>query len=304
MNLTTKSSFVTFLLVTLTLTNSFSQDLDELMKKNERPETSYATATFKGTRLIHGHSIEAPAKGVLQLMFSHRFGTLEDPLYTFLGMNQASIRFGFDYGISNKLSVGLGRSSGLGGTLPPPTYDFYVKYKLLTQSTGAVNMPVSISLVGAFAIDTEHWPNDGVVRTDNDRLSYTGQILIARKFNEKFSLQLMPTVVHRNLTDSPDQLNTLVALGIGGRLKLSKRTALTAEYYFNKPNSLGAGYYDPVAIGFDIDTGGHVFQIMLTNSPGLIEPQFLGRTSTNFFDGPKAIRLGFNFSRVFTVKKS
>jgi hypothetical protein len=236
-------------------------------------------------------------------MFSHRFGTLEDPVYTFLGMTQASIRFGFDYGISNKLAVGLGRSSGLGGSLPPPTYDFYAKYRIVTQSSGEVNFPVSISFLAASAINTQHWPADGIVRTDKDRLSYTGQLLIARKFNDKFSLQLMPTFLHRNLTNSPDQLNTLLALGIGGRIKITKRAAITAEYYYNQPNRLGAGYYNPVGIGFDIETGGHVFQIMLTNSTGLIEPQFLGLTSTNFFDGPKAVRLGFNFSRVFTVKE-
>ena len=134
-------------------------------------------------------------------------------------------------------------------------------------------------------------------------MTYTGQFLVARKFSELFSLQVMPTLLHRNLTDSPDQLNTLWAVGVGGRIKLTKRTAFTAEYYFNEPNSLGNGFYNPVAFGFDIDTGGHIFQIMFTNSAGLIEPQFLGRTSTNFLDGAKGIRMGFNFSRVFTLRK-
>jgi hypothetical protein len=217
-------------------------------------------------------------------------------------MTQASIRFGFDYGITDKLAVGLGRSSGLGYTDPPPTYDFYAKYRVLTQSTGAHNSPVSISLLGATAINTIKWPNDGITRTNNDRMYYTGQVLIARKFSERISLQLMPTIVHRNLTDTPDQANTLYSIGVGGRFKLTKRAAFTFEYYYTDPSSLGIGYYNPVAIGFDIETGGHVFQIMLTNSTGLIEPQFIGHTYTNFTDGAKAIRLGFNFSRVFTLK--
>lgn len=303
MNHTPKTSSYAVLILCLITHFAYSQSLDELMKKEEGSTTTYATATFKGTRLIHGHSIEAPAKGVMQLMFSHRFGTLEDPLYTFLGMNQAAIRFGFDYGITNKLAVGLGRSSGLGGTTPPPTYDFYAKYRVVTQSSGAVRFPFSVSLLGATAIDTEKWPQDGIVRRGSDRFSFTGQMLLARKLNERFSLQLMPTVVHRNLTDSPDQHNTLLALGVGGRVKLSKRTALTTEWYANQPNTLGVGYHNSFAIGYDIETGGHVFQIMLTNSMGLIEPQFIGRTTTNFLDGAKAIRIGFNFSRVFTVKK-
>ncbi len=303
MNLTKNN--LTAIAVTLLVNIHFStiaQSLEDLVKSSDSTHAvTYVTGTFKGTRLVHGHSVEAPAKHILQVMFSHRFGTLEDPLYTFFGMNQASIRFGFDYGISNRLAVGLGRSSGLGGTVPPPTYDFYAKYKLLQQSTGENGMPVSVSILAATAINTERWPDDGIPRTSADRMAYTGQILIARKFSEAISLQFMPMIVHRNLTDAADQDNTLVALGIGGRLKLSKRTALTAEYYFNKPGSLGSGYYNPVAIGFDIDTGGHIFQIMLTNSMGLIEPQFLGRTSTNFVDGAKAIRLGFNFTRVFNV---
>ena len=281
----------------------FSQSIDELMKEASEKETQFASATFKGTRLIHGHSVEAPSKGVLQVMFSHRFGTLEDPAYTFLGMNQASIRFGFDYGLTSHLALGVGRSSGLGGTTPPPTYDFYAKYRLATQSTGNVNMPFSIAVLGATAVDTERWPSDGIPRSGVDRFSYTGQLLIARKFSEGFSFQVMPTIMHRNLTDSPDQLNTLYSFGMGGRIKLTKRTALTAEYYYCDPGKLGVGYHNAVAIGFDVDTGGHVFQIMLTNSNGLIEPQFLGRTTTDFLDGAKSIRIGFNFSRVFTVSK-
>ncbi|NOT76885.1 MAG: hypothetical protein HOP08_18325 [Cyclobacteriaceae bacterium] len=294
---------ILFALLSVSFLPSFSQNLDSLMEQNEPEETVYTSATFKGTRLINGHSVELPGKGVWQLMFSHRFGTLEDPVYTFLGMNQAAIRFGLDYGISNKLAVGIGRSSGLGGFVPPPTYDFYAKYKIISQSAGVINMPFTISILGALAIDTEKWP-PGVIRTDNDRFAYTGQILIARKFSERFSLQLMPTFLHRNLVEADDQKTTLFSMGVGARLKVSKRMALTAEYYYNQSNTIGEGFYNPVAIGFDVDTGGHVFQIMLTNSTGLIEPQFLGRTTTNFTDGAKAVRLGFNFSRVFNSKKN
>ncbi len=296
-----KNSIITALAVILFLPYSYSQNLDSLMAKNALEETVYSTGTFKGTRLINGHSVESPGKGVWQVMFSHRFGTLEDPLYSFFGLDQASVRFGLDYGISDRLALGIGRSSGLGGSLPPPTWDFYLKYKVLRQSSGVVNMPVSVSIMGAAAINVEKWPA-GLIRTDADRYYYTGQILIARKFSERFSLQLMPTFFHRNLV-APDQKQSIFSVGMGGRLKVSKRAALTAEYYYSDPNSLGAGFYNPVSIGFDIETGGHVFQIFLTNSTGLIEPQFLGRTESNFFDGAKAVRLGFNFTRVFGGKR-
>jgi len=281
----------------------FAQSMEELLKKDTEHETTVVTGTFKGTHLIHGHSIEAPAKGVLQSTFSHRFGTLEDPVYTFLGMNQASIRFGFDYGISDKLSVGIGRSSGLGGSTPPPTYDGYVKYKVLSQSTGERNIPLSISAVIASAVDTEQWPNDGTVHPASDRMYYTAQLLVARKFGERLSLQLMPTMLRRNLLTQDDQKKNIASIGVGGRWKVSKRTAFTFEYYASQASALGRDHYNPIAIGYDIDTGGHIFQIMLTNSMGLIESQFLGNTTTNFFSGPGGMRLGFTFSRVFNLKK-
>lgn len=281
-----------------------AQSMDDLLKQEAKPGKELVTGTFKGTHLVHGHSVESPGKSVLQSTFSHRFGTLEDPVYTFLGMNQASIRFGFDYGITDYFAVGVGRSSGLGGTTPPPTYDGYLKYKLLSQSTGSRNSPVTVSALIASAVDTEQWPNDGTVYRASDRMSYTAQLLIARKFGERFSLQLMPTFLRRNLVIQSDQSKNLPSVGFGGRWKVSKRTALTFEYYANNPNSLGSGFYNPIAIGYDIDTGGHIFQIMLTNSLGLIESQFLGGTTTNFFEGPRGMRIGFTFSRVFTLKKN
>jgi len=296
-----------------TLQFSNAQNLDSLMSAAKGKQTEYATATFKGTRIINGHSIESPNKGVLQVMFSHRFGPLNDPLYTFLGLTQASIRFGGDYGITDRLAVGLGRSSGLGGTTPPPTYDVYAKYKVLLQSSGEINMPVTVSVLLASAINTTKLPHtDGSSYNFQDRLYYTAQILIAKKFSDRFSLQLMPTILHRNFTDSPDQQNTLYTLGIAGRIKLSKRVAITGEYYASLPNTLGVGYYNPLALGFEIETGGHVFQIHITNTQGLVENQFIGQTTANIFTGDNsngnafynamtALRIGFNFSRVFTI---
>lgn len=281
----------------------FAQSIEDLLEKETASAATIVTGTFKSTHLIHGHTIEAPAKGVLQSTFAHRFGTLQDPLYTFFGMNQASIRFGFDYGITDRFSVGIGRSSGLGGTTPPPTYDAYLKYRVLSQSSGKINIPVSVSAMFATAVDTEQWPNDGTVYTGANRMAYTGQVLIARKFSDRLSLQLMPTFLYRGLVFSSDQKKDIASIGVGGRWKLTKRTAFTFEYYAASAKSLGSGYYTPIAIGYDIDTGGHIFQIMLTNSLGLIESQFLGNTTTNFFSGPGGMRIGFTFSRVFNVKK-
>jgi Membrane bound beta barrel domain (DUF5777) len=272
-----------------------AQSMDELMNNAQKNSTEYVFATFKGTKVINGHSIEAPAKGVLQLIFSHRFSAMNNGFYDLFGFDGANMHFGLDYGISDKLVVGLGRSS------LQKAYDGYIKYKLLRQSTGASNMPVSVSLLAATAINTLQYT--GFEFKTIDRLYYTGQILIAKKINSKFSLQLMPTLVHRNYVDNQDQENDLLAIGFAGRAKLTKRMSLTGEYYYNLPNRLGAGYYNPLAIGIDIETGGHVFQVHFTNTPGMIEHQFIGMTDYNFTEGFKGIRMGFNFSRVFTIVK-
>jgi len=297
-----KNSVLACLLV-CSLGMSVAQNLDSLITEAEEKRIEYITATFKGTRVINGHSIESPSKGVLQLMFSHRFGPLDDPAYTFFGLNQASFRFGLDYGLTQRLAVGIGRSSGLGGGSPPPTYDGYLKCKILRQAKGNRVVPISLSLVLAASYNTDKLfkRNDGSSYGYIDRLYYTTQILIARKFGNRLSVQLMPTFIHRNFTFTPDQHNNLYVMGFAARVKITKRMAITGEYYASFPNSLGTGFYNPLAIGFEIETGGHVFQIHATNSQGLIESQFIGQTTNNFFDGATAIRLGFNFSRVFTI---
>lgn len=280
---------------------SHAQNLDSLMQAESKPEKTLITATFKGTKIVNGHSVESPSKGVLQLMFLHRFGPLNEPLYDFLGMDQATIRIGLDYGITKNLAVGVGRS-----TLQK-AYDFYAKYRILTQSKGYRAVPVTVSIVAATAVNTEKKQFDPLLtysETGLHRLYYTAQLLVARKFGESLSIQIMPTAIHRNLVDNLDQSNTIYSLGVGGRVKLTKRFALTGEYYFTPENQLGKGFYNPLALGFDIETGGHVFQIHVTNTSGMIEHHFIGATNTDFFDGSTSVRLGFNFSRVFTIVRS
>jgi Membrane bound beta barrel domain (DUF5777) len=134
----------------------------------------------------------------------------------------------------------------------------------------------------------------------SSRITYAFQGLVARKFTESFSLQLMPSVVHYNLAPAPNMNNNVYALGVGGRLKLSKRIALNAEYYHQIPDTQYAGTTNSLAIGFDIETGGHVFQLYFTNSTGMTERTFMAETTGDFFKGD--IHFGFHLSRVFTLK--
>ncbi len=278
---------------------------DDLMKMMEDAipkKKEYATATFKATRLINGHSIENAAAGVLDFKISHRFGMVNKGSYELYGLDQATMRIGFDYGITKRLNIGIGRSTF------QKQYDGFVKLKLLRQSKGGKwASPVSVSAVSTVMLKTLK-SNDPVTENYyNSRFSFAHQLIIARKFNEGLSLQLMPSFVHYNLAQSLTEPNDVFALGIGGRIKLNKRLSFNAEYYPVLPvnfvegqNHRLAGTKNSLALGFDIETGGHVFQLHFTNSTGMTEKTFITETTGDFFKGD--IHFGFNVSRVFTIK--
>lgn len=278
---------------------------DDLMnmlenKAKDSSTTEYTTATFKSVRVINGQSIETVGKGVLSFVISHRFGEFSSGAYNFFGLDNATIRLGFEYGITDRLEIGCGRNS------LNKIYDGYLKYKLLRQSKGARVMPVSVTLFASTTVQSLKWTDTSIADDFSNRLSYTYQVLIARKFNKNLSLQLSPTLIHRNLVDYRDIQNDIFALGIAGRYKLSKRVALNVEYFYLFP---GQTYYkigndkfnynNSLSIGFDIETGGHVFQLHCTNSMGMIEKAFIGETVGDWTKGN--IMFGFNVSRPFNL---
>ena len=272
---------------------SYSQEDDLLALLGEEEVTDHVIATFKTNRIINLHSIENTAKGVLDIKISHRFGVLSGGISELFGIDQASIRIGADYGISERLMVGFGRSSF------EKTYDVFAKYKMLRQSTGAHTMPITLSFLASTAIKTIPFQNPDRENYFSSRMYYTFQGLIGRKFNESLSLQISPTLVHRNLVRSSSESNDVLALGIGGRMKLNKRTSFNVEYIYVLPDQLAPGYRNSLSLGFDIETGGHVFQLHFTNSTSMIEKGFITETVGNWLDGD--IHFGFNVSRVFTV---
>jgi hypothetical protein len=263
----------------------------------------YATASFKTNRVINGHSIENTAAGVLDFKISHRFSPVRQGLYDIFGLDGATIRFGLDYGITNRLMVGAGRNSR------EKIYDGFVKYKILRQSSGARNMPVTVTYLADVQIKSVKFADPSRDNKFTDRLYYTHQLLIGRKFGDRLSLQLMPTLVHRNLTESPEDKNDVYAMGVAGRFKLSKRVAFNAEYYYVPDGQIATSYVNSLSLGLDIETGGHVFQLHFTNSPDMTYKGFITETQEQWFfkgnDGQlmSGIRFGFNVSRVFTVVK-
>ena len=273
-----------------------AQDIDDLLEDATGNETEYAYATFKATRIVSGHSIERMPEGQLDFRISHRFGRLNSGAYELWGLDQANIHFGLDYGITDWLMVGVGR-----GTYEK-TYDGLLKFSILRQSKGERTMPVSVSYLTTAAINTLKWNKEGELPFW-DRVSYVHQLLVARKFNERFSLEINPTVVHRNMVATELDPNDILAVGVGGRFKLSKRVSINAEYYYVIPpinDFPSMETFNPLSIGFDIETGGHVFQLHFTNSLAMIEKGFIGETTGDWLNGD--IHFGFNISRVFTLK--
>ncbi len=295
------SLLIVFLLSLNFLTAQKEEDLLSMLGEEET--TDYTTATFKTNRIINGHSIENTAGGILDFKISHRFTPLRQGLYDLVGLDGASIRFGFDYGITDRLMIGVGRSS------KEKIYDGFAKYKVLRQSTGKKTMPISLSYLIDAQIKSIKFSDSDRENFFSQRLYYTHQLLIAKKFNERVSLQLMPTLIHRNLTLTKEDKNDVISIGVGGRYKLTKRVALNAEYYYVLPNQLATTYYNSLSLGFDIETGGHVFQLHFTNSQDMTYKGFITETSEDWFfkgtDGQmlSGIRFGFNISRVFTVNR-
>ena len=272
-------------------------DLMDLLNENDSSEINYTTATFKSTRVMNGHSIERMPPGQLDVRISHRFGPINSGIYEFFGLDQSNIHFSLEYGLFNWLMVGAGR-----GTYEK-TYDGFAKFSILRQSSGARNMPVSVSLMSSVAITSAKWSDTSRTNYFSSRLSYVHQLLIARKINQSFSVQLAPVFVHRNLVVTEVDPNDLFAVGAGGRMKLTRRISLNAEYYYmiNRKTYMSQKIYDPFSVGFDIETGGHVFQLIFTNSLAMIEKGFIGETTHSWRKGD--IHFGFNISRVFTLKQ-
>lgn len=273
-----------------------SKLLDDQTKKENKETSEKVYSTFKSTRLISGHSVENTWKGILDVRISHRFGALNKGAYEFFGLDNATMRLGFDYGISNRLMVGIGRSTY------EKQFDSFFKYKILWQSRGKHNIPVTVNWVSSVMLQTLKWENPNWQHYFSSRLAYAHQLLVGRKFSENTSLQVMPTWVHENLVEKATDPNDLFAIGIGGRQKLSKRISFNVEYYYQIPGHKFSDTKNALSVGFDIETGGHVFQLHFTNANGMTENTLITETKGSWGKGD--ILFGFNISRVFTIKKA
>ena len=267
--------------------------LGQLEKTAEVPKREVVAATFKGTHIINSQSVENPGKGTMAFLIQHRFGTLNSGAYNFFGLDQAVLRLSFEYGLTDRLAVGVGRSS------QEKTLDGFLKYRALRQTTGPRPVPVSVTLFASSALTTLKF-NDPVDRTMASRVTYAYQALIARKFSPALSVQLMPTLIHRNYVATAAEQNDVYALGGAVRQKITKRTALTADYYYLLPGNTASNFRNALGLGVDLETGGHIFQLHVTNSLGMTEKFFVPQTTGNFFKGD--LYFGFCVARNFTIR--
>src|SRR5579862_9738672 len=293
-----KSVFFIIMLSNICI-NAFAQ-VNNLLKMlddslNADHHKTFVRGTFKATHIINTQTVEQPGAKVLEFDIMHRFGQLNQGAYNFFGLDYASLRLGLNYGLSDRLSIGIGRSS------LDKVLDGSIKYKLLRQTDGDNSMPVSVSIYSSLAYVTLRY-TDKPYLTGQYRMIYSNEFLIARKISSNLSLQLTPAWMHFNLTPTAIDKNDVFALGAGGRMKITKRISINAEYNYLLPNQVqSVKTYNSISGGVDIETGGHVFQLVFTNSQGMIEPYYLAKTTDSW--GKGGIYFGFNISRVFNLKK-
>lgn len=300
-------------------------DLMDMLEEVEPAKQEKVTATFKTTRVINAHTTETVKAKTIDVRISHRFGNIystrndNDGPDSFFGFdNVADVRLAVEYGITDELMTGIGRSQ------MNNLIDGLVKWRFYTQTTDN-KRPFSLAFFGNIAINpskkfvfysgireelykpiaaNNFEPTYGPTKQFFHRLSYSAQLIIARKFSPSISMELLPTYIHRNFVRDPQDENAMFALGVAARFKVSKRVAIIADYFYvfspYRYNNLGAiPFYNPISVGVEIETGGHVFHIDISNSRGIIYNNLLVESPDSWEFAE--IKLGFNISRVFNV---
>lgn len=275
-----------------------SQDLLSMLDSIE-PQSNkkeYIQETFKSIRLINGYTTEIVPKNELVFSISHRFGNINEGINDFYGLDHSTIRFGFEYGIFNRVDLGIGRSNY------EDLVDGFIKIKIAQQSTGSKSFPFNITLLEGVAVKTLEWTNKDVDYPFTGRLYYIHELFISRKINDRLSLQLSPVIIHRNMVKTRQDQNTVGAIGFGGRYKITNRFTTVCEYYYLLTGKAADIFNNSLALGVELETGGHVFQIHVSNSTGMTEKSFIPETSGSWKNGD--INLGFNIIRIFSPKKN
>lgn len=309
-----KLKCLTFSVLIMAALHSFGQEDLEKELGTAPHVHEKVKATFKSTKLINGHTNETIYKNELDFKVDHRFGDIaggNGGIRQFFGLdNSTDVRIGFEYGLSDRLSIGFARAKG--ATDVRQLYEGSLKFRLLEQTTDDY-IPVAVTLFGSNTVAAVQASDDPTAATAyknfSDRMNWVGQIIFARKFSPGFSVSLTPSYVHRNFTAFRDQ-NDLFAMGAGARAKISKRMALVVDYFMPFRNGAdkdyleqlnGVKFYNALGAGLEIETGGHVFNLNFTNAAAIEETQFIPSTTSSWLKGQ--FRWGFSISRRFSFDK-
>ncbi|SFS87895.1 hypothetical protein SAMN04487906_2020 [Zhouia amylolytica] len=282
------STLSIFCVLVLTFQSLSAQD--DIWKEIDKTDTlNDAEAAFKSLKIVNFESTKLAAAKEFRFVVSHRFGSVKNGIDDFFGLDNAVTRIQFIYGISDKFNIGISRSSF------QKVYDIQFKYRLLTQREGG--FPVTVSGYSVGGINTSYDEDLDPAISFGDKLSYVQQILISRKFNDRLSLELAPSYLYEAYPSPLVQHENQFVMGMGGRYKIANRWSINMDYGIHTNRTPSSPFHNPLSIGVDLETGGHVFQMHFTNAEGMMERGFLSHASGDWGDGD--FFFGFNLTRTF-----
>jgi len=294
-----------FVVLLFSYINCLSQEDTTIIKTPQKAEGTY-TKVFYSQKVINTKSVETLRKGVLEFNVAHNFGDIAGDnggIRRFFGLdNSTDVRIGFQLGLGNKLNLVAARTKGLFVT---QQWELGLKYQFLHQMDNDPSHPLSLTMYVNDVVSTQKRSSLANQETSfadfGDRHSQIIQLMLARKFG-KVSFQLNPLYLHTNHV-APYDNNTIFALGGAIRIPLSKKIVVLADYFhpFRSQRSIDSlgKFYDPLGIGFEIVTEGHVFHLNFTNVTEILENRFIRKTVTNWGDGE--YRWAFTISRNFIL---
>ena len=265
-----------------------------VFSQKEDDKNKFVEQTFSGARVVIGQSVDIAPNGEMHLDIQHHFGPLNSGFYDFFGFDQAATRIGLHYSFNDWLAIGVGR------TTIEKVWDGSLKIRVLRQKTNG-GMPLSLTYFTSMGINSLKWDDNTRTNDFSSRISYTHQLILARKFGDRLSMQIVPSLVHRNLVEKETDDNDVYTLGGAVSIKLSETIDINAEYHYILSQQTAKDFNNSLSLGIDINTAGHVFQFFLTNSQGIIEQHFIPATSGKWTNGD--IHIGFNIVRSFTIKQ-
>lgn len=277
--------------------SSNGQDLLEKLEKEFPNKPQDVIGTFKTTRIGLGHSVETRRKGQLEISIFSRFWDVPNSTKESFLADKSTQRYALEYGLTDRLTFGAGYTDFDG------IYDGFLKYKLIRQQTGKTGNPLSITLFQSYTYRSKQLGNVTPFVTGTDKSAYTTQVLVAKRFNPKFSAQITPTFVYRAESVLDTDPNAQFAIGFGARHKVTKHASIVSEYYYVTNPLQSVKTYDAFTVGVNWELSHLMLQFYATNARNFAEDTFIMQTKNNFNFHDPNFHFGFNATFVLHTKK-